>query len=135
MDMIDRIRIRTKLLVVLALSGLSMAAAIWAATSILHQRMVQDRIGKLRAVTEIAYEQAKVLDGQVQAGKLTRDEAMAWFKEVGRGLWFDNHRAYITIADLDGVNILNLAAPKIEGTRGTKMPDGRYIIQTFVDAV
>jgi methyl-accepting chemotaxis protein len=133
--MIDRIRIRTKLLVVLALSGLSMAAAIWAATSILHQRMVQDRIGKLRAVTEIAYEQAKVLDGQVQAGKLTRDEAMARFKEVGRGLWFDNHRAYITIADLDGVNILNLAAPKIEGTRGTKMPDGRYIIQTFVDAV
>jgi methyl-accepting chemotaxis protein len=133
--MIDRIRIRTKLLLVLALSALSMGAAIWAATSILHQRMVQDRIGKLRAVTEIAYEQAQVLDAEVKAGKLTRDEAMARFKEVGRGLWFDNHRAYVTVADLDGINILNLAAPKIEGTRGNKMPDGRYIIQTFVDAV
>ena len=135
MDMIDRIRIRTKLLLVLLISGLSMAAAIWAATSILHERMVQDRIGKLRAVTEIAYEQAQVLDAQVKAGKLNLDDAMARFKEVGRGLWFDDHRAYITIADLDGVNVLNPAVPKIEGTRGVKMPNGRYIIDTFVDAV
>jgi methyl-accepting chemotaxis protein len=60
---------------------------------------------------------------------------MARFKEVGRGLWFDNHRAYITIADLDGINVLNPAVPKIEGTRGVKMPNGRYIIDTFVDAV
>jgi methyl-accepting chemotaxis protein len=135
MDMIDRIRIRTKLLLVLLLSALSMAAAIWAATSILHQRMVQDRIDKLRAVTEIAYEQAQVLDVQVKAGKLSRDDAMARFKDVGRGLWFDKHRAYVTIADLDGVNVLNPAVPKIEGTRGVKMPNGRYIIDTFVDAV
>jgi methyl-accepting chemotaxis protein len=135
MDMMDRIRIRTKLLLVLLLSGLAMAAAIWAATTILHQRMVQDRIGKLRSVTEIAYEQAQVLDAQVKAGKLSRDDAMARFKEVGRGLWFDNHRNYITIADFDGVNVLNPAVPKIEGTRGVKMSDGRYIIQTFVDAV
>jgi methyl-accepting chemotaxis protein len=133
--MINRIRIRTKLLLVLLISGLSMAAAIWAATSILHQRMVQDRIGKLRAVAEIAYEQAQVLDAQVSAGKLSRDDALARFKEVGRGLWFDNHRAYITIADLDGINVLNPAVPKIEGTRGVKMPNGRYIIDTFVDAV
>jgi len=135
MDMFDRILIRTKLLLVLSLSGLAMAAAVWAATSILHQRMVDDRIGKLRAVTEIAYEQAQVLDSLVKAGKLSRDDAMARFKEVGRGLWFDNHRAYVTIADLDGINMLNPAVPKIEGTRGVKMPNGRYIIDSFVDAV
>lgn len=133
--MIDRLRIRTKLLLVLLLCALSMAAAIWAATSILHQRMMQDRIGKLRAVTEIAFEQAQLLDTQVQAGKLTRDEAMARFKEIGRGWWFDNHRAYITVADFEGINVLNLASPKIEGTHGNPMPNGRYIIDTFVDAV
>ncbi|MET0968102.1 MAG: methyl-accepting chemotaxis protein [Tardiphaga sp.] len=133
--MFDKIRIRTKLLLVLALSGLSMAAAIWAATSILHDRMVQDRIGKLRGIVEIAYEQANAYDAQVKAGKLTRDEALARFKEAGRGMWFDDHRAYITVAGLDGINIMNPAVPKIEGTRGVAMPNGQYIIDSFVQAV
>jgi methyl-accepting chemotaxis protein len=133
--MFDKIRIRTKLLLVLALSGLSMAAAIWAATHILHERMVQDRIGKLRGIVEIAYEQANAYDAQVKAGKLTRDEALVRFKEAGRGMWFDDHRAYITVAGLDGINIMNPAVPKIEGTRGVAMPNGRYIIDTFVQAV
>jgi methyl-accepting chemotaxis protein len=133
--MFDKIRIRTKLLLVLALSGLSMAAAIWAATHILHERMVQDRIGKLRGIVEIAYEQANAYDAQVKAGKLTRDEALVRFKEAGRGMWFDDHRAYITVAGLDGINIMNPAVPKIEGTRGVAMPNGQYIIDTFVQAV
>lgn len=135
MGFINNIRIRTKLLLVLGLTGLSLAGAIWASTSILHQRMLQDRIAKLRAVVEIAAEQAQALDAQVKAGKLTLDEAMARYKDVGRGMWFDDHRAYVGIVGYDGIWFMNAAVPKIEGTRGNTMPDGRYISEVNAAAV
>jgi methyl-accepting chemotaxis protein len=135
MSIINRIRIRTKLLLVLILTGIALATAIGAATSILHERMMQDRIAKLRAVVEMASEQAQALDAQVKSGKLSREEAMARFKESGRGMWFDDHKAYVGIVTLDGVWFMNAAVPKIEGTAGTKMPNGRFILEDFIDAV
>jgi methyl-accepting chemotaxis protein len=129
--MIDNIRIRTKLLLVLLLTSLSLAAAIWASTSILHQRMLDDRIAKLKAVVELAQEQAQAFEAQVKAGKLTRDQAMAQFKEVGRAMWFDNHSSYVGIVDMDGIWFMNAGVPKIEGTRGNKLPDGRYMAENL----
>ncbi len=135
MSVINKVRIRTKLLLVLILTGVSLATAIGAATSILHERMIQDRIAKLRAVVELAYEQAQSLDAQVKSGKLPREEAMARLKEAGRSMWFDDHRAYLGIVTLDGLWFMNAAVPKIEGTAGTKMPDGSFILDRFIDAV
>jgi methyl-accepting chemotaxis protein len=135
MSMINKIRIRTKLLLVLALTAASLAAAIWAATSILHERMLQDRIAKVKATTEMAYEQASLFESQAAAGKMTRDEAIARFKESGRGMWFDNHKSYVTVASMEGLHMLNPAVPKIEGTRGNKMADGRYVLEAQLDVV
>jgi methyl-accepting chemotaxis protein len=135
MSIVNKVRIRTKLLLVLILTGVSLATAIGAATSILHERMIQDRIAKLRAVVELASEQAQFLDAQVKAGKLPLEAAMARFKEFGRAMWFDDHRAYVGIVTLDGLWFMNAAVPKIEGTAGTKMPNGRYILEDFIDVV
>jgi methyl-accepting chemotaxis protein len=135
MNFINKIRIRTKLLLVLALAAISLAASIGVATSILHQRMLQDRIAKLRAVVEVAYEEARAFDAQVKAGKMTLEEAMARYKEIGRGMWFDNHRAYVSIVRLEGIHFMNPAVPQIEGTKGNKMGDGRYIVEAQVGAI
>jgi methyl-accepting chemotaxis protein len=135
MGIISKIRIRTKLLLVLLLTAGSLAIAIGAATSILHQRMMQDRIAKLRAVVEIACELAQSLDGEVKAGKLTREEAIDRFKDSTRAMWYDDHRSYITIGGLDGLWLMNAAVPKVDGTRGTKMPNGRYILADLIDVV
>jgi methyl-accepting chemotaxis protein len=135
MSMINKIKIRTKLLLVLVLTSVSLATAIGAATSILHERMIQDRVAKLRAVVELAYEQARSLDAQVKVGKLPREEAMARFRDNGRTMWFDDHRAYVGIVTLDRLWFMNAAVPNIEGTPGTRMPNGKFILDDFVDAV
>jgi methyl-accepting chemotaxis protein len=135
MSIVNKVRIRTKLLFVLILTGVSLATAIGAATSILHERMMQDRIAKLRAVAELATEQATALDADVKAGKLSKEAALAAFKASGRAMWFDDHRAYVGIVTLDGVWFMNAAVPKIEGTPGTKMPNGRYILEDFIDSI
>ena len=131
MSFINAVKIRTKLLLVLLLTGLSLAVSIWTSTSILHQRMLDDRIAKLRAVAELAHEQAQSFDAQVRAGKLTRDEAMARFKEISRAMWFDNHSSYVAIVDNDGVWFMNAGVPKNEGGRGNKLTDGRYMSENM----
>jgi methyl-accepting chemotaxis protein len=135
MSIINKIRIRTKLLLVLILTGIALATAIGAASSILRERMMQDRIAKLRAVTELAFEQAQALDAQVKAGKLTREEAMARYKEAGSAMWFDDHRSYVAIGGLDGLWFMNAAVTKVNGTKGTQAANGKYLLQDFIDAV
>jgi methyl-accepting chemotaxis protein len=134
-NIINKIRIRTKLLLVLIVTAASLAVAIGAATSLLHQRMMQDRIDKLRAVAELTVDLAQSLEGEVKAGRMTRDAALDRFKATTRAMWFDGHRSYLGIGGLDGVWVMNAAVPKIEGTRGTKMSDGRYILEAFIETV
>lgn len=133
--MLGKIKIRTKLVLVLGLFALSLVLTVGIATSLQHQRMLQDRIAKLRAVVEVAIELAQSLEAEVKAGKLPRDQALAQFKTTTRAMWFDDHRSYVAIGGLDGVWFMNASVPKVEGTRGNKMSDGRYILEGFVDSV
>lgn len=133
--MLGKIKIRTKLILVLGLFALSLLLTVGIATSLQHQRMLQDRIAKLRAVVEVAIELAQSLEAEVKAGKLPQDQALAQFKTTTRSMWFDDHRSYVAIGGLDGIWFMNASVPKVEGTRGNKMPDGRYILQGFVESV
>ncbi len=133
--MLGKIKIRTKLILVLGLFALSLVLSVGIATSLQHQRMLQDRIAKLRAVVEVAVELAQSLDAEVKAGKLPLDQAQAQFKATTRAMWFDDHRSYIAIGGLDGIWFMNASVPKVEGTRGNKMPDGRYILEGFIGSV
>jgi methyl-accepting chemotaxis protein len=135
MNIVNKIKIRSKLLIVLALAALSLVAAIFVSTSILHDRMVQDRVGKLRAIVELSYGLADQLESQVKSGKLTHDQAVERLKEDTLAMWYDDHHSYIAIGNMDGTWLVNPAAPKVNGTRGTLMPNGKYIIDGLIEAV
>jgi methyl-accepting chemotaxis protein len=135
MNLVNKIKIRSKLLIVLALSALSLIAAIMVSTSILHGRMVQDRVGKLRSVVELSYGLAQQLEAQVKSGKLTHDQAIERYKEDTQSMWYDDHHSYIAVGGLDGIWVINPAAPKVNGTRGTLMPNGKYILDGLLETV
>jgi methyl-accepting chemotaxis protein len=135
MHFVNKIKIRSKLLIVLALSALSLIAAIILSTSILHGRMVDDRVAKLRAVVELSYGLAQQLETQVQSGKLTHDQAIERFKDDTQAMWYDDHHSYLAIGGLDGLWLINPAAPKVNGMRGTQMPNGEYILDGLIEAV
>jgi methyl-accepting chemotaxis protein len=135
MNFINKIKIRSKLLIVLALSALALVAAIGVATSMMHTKMVEDRVAKLRGIVELSYGLAEQLQQQVQAGKLTQEQALDRFKEDTMAMWYDDHHSYIAIGNLDGKWWVNPAAPKVNGTRGTLMPNGKYILDGLIDAV
>jgi methyl-accepting chemotaxis protein len=135
MNFINKVKIRTKLLIVLALSALALIAAIGVSTSMMHTKMVEDRVAKLRGIVELSYGLAEQLEQQVQAGKLTHDQALDRYKDDTMAMWYDDHHSYIAIGNFEGKWWVNPGAPKVNGSRGTLMPNGKYILDGLLDAV
>ena len=132
--MLKKISIRAKLLIVLGITTVSLVVAIGVSMSFMRERMIQDRVAKLRGVVDAATEVAAALDKEVTAGKFSREEGMARFKDVIRAMWYDNHRNYVAVGNMDGIWVVNPGAPKVEGGRGTQMPDGSYILEGLIAA-
>jgi len=136
MAVLDRVKVKTKLGVMMGLSALSLIAVIAMATSFTKQRMLDDRIAQYRGIIETAEGSALLLDKEVAAGRITRDEARARFKSQIDGMWFDNHEAYIGAVSLDGKLFANPSLPDLEGKSMAEVPDkARTAMQTLLDAV
>jgi methyl-accepting chemotaxis protein len=131
----NKIKIRTKLYLVVALTAGSLALAIGLSTAHLRQRMMEDRIDKLRAVVEMAVELAQSFEKNVKEGKLSRADAEKQFYSNARAMWFDGHRGYLAMGTMEGVWTMNASVPKVEGSRGTKMPNGKYILEHVIEAI
>ncbi len=77
MSVLANLRIRTKLFLLLGLSLLAVLATIGLSASNAYQRMMDDRIDKLRAVDETTVAIARALEADATAGRITHDQAMA----------------------------------------------------------
>jgi methyl-accepting chemotaxis protein len=131
----NKIKIRTKLYLVLLLTAGSLALAIGVSTTLLRERMMEDRIDKLRAVAEMTFELAQSYEQSVKAGKLSREDAEKQFYASARAMWFDNHRSYLATGNMQGIWTMNASVPKIEGSVGTKMPNGKYILEHILGTI
>ena len=94
---LSRIRLHTKLALLLGLFTLGLVASIAAGTSIMQQRMVDDRVNKLRAVVQSAIGIAKIVDLEAGAAGLTREQAIDRLRATIRGMRFDDGAGYIIV--------------------------------------
>jgi methyl-accepting chemotaxis protein len=113
--MFSRLRLRTKLVLLLGLSALAVIVSISFGAVILHDRMTEDRIDKLRAVTQATISIARGLEAQVVAKTLTRDQAIAQLRATVHLMRFDGGAGYITAAYPDGKLLIQSADPSREG--------------------
>ncbi|HET6308310.1 MAG TPA: methyl-accepting chemotaxis protein, partial [Rhodopila sp.] len=137
MNILGRLRIRTKLVVLLGtfILGFIAMAAINAVS--LHQRMIDGRIDKLKAAVDITINLAAGLETQVDAHQITTDQQLARLRELVHTMRFDNGSGYLFSATLDGgIVLFNGAVPSLEGTHipGTDAK-GRAIIDLIRDAM
>jgi methyl-accepting chemotaxis protein len=123
------------LLLLVALSAVSVIAATLVAASFLHGKMLADREDKLRSIVETVSGLAQSVEAQAEAGRITHDEALSRFRQNVHSMWYDGHEDYLLAATMEGIFIVNAAAPKIEGTRGTKDKNGNMIVDMFLGAV
>jgi len=136
MPVLANFRIRTKLGILLGLSLLAVLATIGLSASNAYQRMMTDRIDKLRAVDENAVAIAGALEAEVTAGRLTHDQAMARMREVVHAMRYDGGVGYLFILNAKGIYLAKGDSPKLEGTQTTsKDASGRSIVELQAEAL
>lgn len=113
--MFNRLTLRTKLVLQLALSALAVVVAVACGAVVLKNRMMDDRIDKLRAVVQSTIAIANSLQDQVNAKALTEDQAIGKLREVIHALRFDDKQGYVTVSRLDGILLIQPVAQNQEG--------------------
>jgi methyl-accepting chemotaxis protein len=137
MNLINRVKIKAKLAIMLALSALSLVVAIGLAASMLHDKMMEERLGKLRGIVEVASGLAANLEAEAAAGHISRDEAINRFRADIHAMWYDDHGDYLFVNSMEGISIANAANPKQEGTSRLDLKDvnGKLITGSMIQAL
>jgi methyl-accepting chemotaxis protein len=115
MHLLSCLRLRTKLALLLGLSALAIVVSIGAGASLMHGRMVDDRIDKVRAVVLAATGFAQSLQAQVDAHQITGEQALATFRDEVHRVRFGADDDYLLIQDFDGMVVMHGGDPKREG--------------------
>jgi methyl-accepting chemotaxis protein len=114
MRFLDRLKIKAKLALLLALSGISLAAALVLGGLFLHNKIVSDREEQVKKLVEVAAGIVQVWHGREVSGGMTREQAQAGAIEALRPLRY-GQGDYFFIQRYDGFAMLNPILPKVEG--------------------
>jgi methyl-accepting chemotaxis protein len=115
MNLLSRLRIRTKLASMVALSALTVCAIIALSASLSERRMLQDRVVQLRTAVDLLIGMAQSLQDEVAAGKISLAEAQAQFRLRGRSMSFNKGQGYPVVYNADTSLLVNGANPQLEG--------------------
>jgi methyl-accepting chemotaxis protein len=135
MHFLDRFKIKAKLALLLALSGMSLGAVLVLGGLFLHGKVVSDREEQVKRLVEVA---AGVVDGwyaREMSGSMTRADAQARAIEALRPLRY-GQGDYFFIQRYDGVAVLNPILTKVEGQQrwDATDADGAHHIQLQINA-
>ncbi len=134
MNILARLRLRTKLGMLLGLSIAAMVAIGALGGMTLHQRMLDDRLDKFRAIVASAVSLAAGFEQRVGAREITRDQAIKLFHRDIRAIRFDDGVGYLSVLDLGtGDVLMHGVNPQLEGKPAaddiaTKRPISELVI-------
>jgi methyl-accepting chemotaxis protein len=116
MKLLSRLRLRTKLSLLLGLSAIAIIAIAVIGAMTVHDRMLDDRTDKLRAIVSTTVTLAGGLEARVAAREITREQAMDLFHRDIRAIRFDDGIGYLSALDpRTGDVLMHGVAPALEG--------------------
>ena len=115
MNLLSHLKLRTKLGLLVGLFTLVVCIAGGVGVVLLYQRMVNDRVEKLRAVVHTAMSLAQSLDARVVAHQLTRDQAQGQLRGIIHSMRFDDGAGYIFVLAEDATVMAHGSDPGLEG--------------------
>jgi methyl-accepting chemotaxis protein len=107
-------RISVKLGIMIAVAVLCMVCASATALDLSYNRMLEDRLSKVRQSVEMAVNLAAALDKQVHAGTLSKTDAVRRWRETLNAERFENGN-YVFAYDYDNITVVNPMLPDIVG--------------------
>ena len=135
MTLLSRLRLRTKLTVLMGLSALAVVASIAVASSILHQRMLDDRLEKLHSMSQAATGIAQALQTQVAAHAITQEQALDQLRRAIHAIRFDAGAGYLVAQTIDpDMVVAHGGNPALEGKASSAKPEPQVESSVFMSS-
>ncbi|UUX49158.1 cache domain-containing protein [Nisaea acidiphila] len=131
---LDRLSIARKIGLIIAVAVIAFAAFIGEEIANERGRILQTHERELRSIVESSAAQALHFEQKVSAGEMTRDEAMALWKETVVGLRYRANE-YMFAVDLDGVVFAHAVKPALDGKNLIELedPNGFKLFAAMID--
>jgi methyl-accepting chemotaxis protein len=121
------------ILVGVAMFGLCAAGAL--AGYLMQQEMLNARIDQTKAIVELAGNMAIALRTQVDAGELTKDQAMATLRRLGNAMTYDGGSGYLFATSYDGITQMAPDPKQVGTNRMDVVTNGRKLSQEIMEGV
>ncbi|HEY4045106.1 MAG TPA: methyl-accepting chemotaxis protein [Rhodopila sp.] len=136
MHILSRFKLRTKLGLLIGMSVLTLVASIAVGGSLVREKMIEERIDRLRAVVDCAVGIAQGLEKRVSAGELTREQAFGLMRETVHTMRFDNGIGYLFAENKDDIVVFHGTTPALEGKPvPARDENGRLVSDIIRDAL
>jgi methyl-accepting chemotaxis protein len=119
------------ILVGVTLLGLCITGVL--ASYLVQQEMLSARTDQAKAIVSVAKNMAGELKRQVDAGEMTKDQAMAMFRKLGNAMTYDNGSGYIFATGNDGITQLAPDPKQVGTNRMDVVTNGRKLSQELMD--
>ena len=136
MALFNRMKISTRMLIIMLLSAIGFIALSTMALVEIKTTMMEDRKTKIRNLVEYAHTQLGFYDTQVKTGKLTLEQAQSLAKDALRAARYDG-KEYFWINDFHPTTLMHPIKPELEGKdqTGNKDVNGKALYVEFVNVV
>ncbi|WP_298108805.1 methyl-accepting chemotaxis protein [Bradyrhizobium sp.] len=131
--MLRNMTIAPKLGIVVGAALLGLCVAGGLASYLVQQQMFDAKVDQAKAIVTMAKNMAGELKRQVDAGEMTKDQAMALFRKLGNAMTYDNGSGYIFATTYDGITQLAPDPKQIGTNRMGVVTNGRKLSQELMD--
>jgi methyl-accepting chemotaxis protein len=121
------------ILVGVTLLGLCVSGAVGG--YLMQQEMFSARVDQTRAIVEIVRNMAGALNKEVQAGRMTKEAAIAQLRLLGNAMTYDNGSGYIFGTTYDGTTQLAPDPKQVGTNRMDVVTNGRKLSQEIMNGV
>jgi methyl-accepting chemotaxis protein len=103
------------------------------ASYLMQQEMLSARTDQAKAIVSVAKNMVGELKRQVDAGEMTKDQAMALMRKLGNAMTYDNGSGYIFATTYDGITQMAPDPKQVGTNRMDLVVNGRKLSQELMD--
>src|SRR6201996_4009418 len=130
---LNNLTIAPKLAILVGVTLLGLCIAGGLAGYLMQQEMLNARVEQTKSIAEMGKNMALALKKQVDAGKLTKEQAMDQLRTLGNALTYDNGSGYLFGTSYDGITQLAPDPKQIGTNRMDVLTNGRKLSYELMD--
>jgi len=132
---LNNLTIAPKFAIVVGLALFGLCAAGVLASQLMQREMLNARVDQTKAIVDMARNMAAGLQKQVEAGKLSKEAALAEFAARASSMTYDKGSGYLFGTNYDGITVLSPDPKQIGTNRMEVVTNGRKLSHELMDGV